>query len=103
MIRRAFWLGAGATAGIMGYRRVSALGRRLSATVTPGAQATMRPPRPRRPIARTAARSAFGMARETVRFTRDVREGMDLYTARQNRDEPANENHQNENNKKDGR
>lgn len=96
MIRRAFWLGAGAAAGIMGYRRVSALGRRLSSTVTPGAQATMRTattrsPRPPRPIARTAARNAFGMARETVRFTRDVREGMDMYIAK------------NENNKKDGR
>jgi len=82
VIRRAFWLGAGATAGIMGYRRVSALGRRLSATVTPGAQATigaqatMGSPRP---VARTAARSAFRMAREAVRFTRDVREGMEIY------------------------
>ena len=42
MIRRGFWLTAGAVTGIYGYRRVAA-------------------------------------ARETYRFTRDVREGMDLY------------------------
>ena len=68
MIRRTFWLGAGAAAGIMGYRRVSAAGRKVHGTV-----------------AGKTPRSALGMARETVRFTRDVREGMDLYMARQNR------------------
>ena len=36
MIRRGFWLTAGAVAGIMGYRRVSAVGRRLSASLDPG-------------------------------------------------------------------
>ena len=30
MIRRGFWLTAGAVTGIYGYRRVSAVGRRLS-------------------------------------------------------------------------
>lgn len=61
MIRRAFWLGAGATLGIMTYRRVSAIGRKVSGRVTgaPGARATVR---------------------ETIRFARDVREGMDLYS-----------------------
>lgn len=60
MIRRAFWLGAGATLGIMTYRRVCAVGGKVSGRVTgaPGARATMR---------------------ETIRFARDVREGMDLY------------------------
>jgi hypothetical protein len=93
VIRRAFWLGAGAAAGIAGYRRVSALGRRLSGqlpgTVAAGARvnAAAVTQRPRRPLARTAARSAFGMARETVRFTRDVREGMEIYIARQDRPE----------------
>jgi hypothetical protein len=62
VIRRAFWLGAGAAAGIMGYRRVCAVGRKVSGKVN--------------------RRGALGMARETVRFTRDVREGMDLYMAR---------------------
>jgi hypothetical protein len=51
MIRRGFWLLVGASAGIMGYRRLERLSRR-------------------------------GVARETIRFTRDVREGMDLYMAR---------------------
>ena len=36
MIRRGFWLTAGAVTGIYGYRRVAAAGRRLSASLTPG-------------------------------------------------------------------
>ena len=40
MIRRGFWLTAGAVTGIYGYRRVSAVGRRLSASLTPGARVT---------------------------------------------------------------
>ena len=68
MIRRGFWLTAGAVTGIYGYRRVSALGRRLSGTFNlPG-------PGPSR-----ARRGAVVLTRETYRFTRDVREGMDLY------------------------
>ena len=59
MIRRAFWLGAGAAAGIMGYRRVCAVGRKMSGKVT-----------------------VTGAARETWRFTRDVRDGMNLYSVR---------------------
>jgi hypothetical protein len=67
VIRRGFWLTVGAAAGIMGYRRVSAVGRKLSGRLTAG--------------------GAGGLAGETVRFTRDVREGMQLYTARHS--EPA--------------
>jgi hypothetical protein len=77
MIRRGFWLTAGAAAGIYGYRRVSALGRRVSAALNPagpGAPANLAP--------RRARRGAVAVARETIRFTRDVREGMELYTAR---------------------
>ncbi len=37
MIRRGFWLTAGAVTGIYGYRRVSAAGRRLSASLSPTA------------------------------------------------------------------
>ena len=59
MIRRAFWLILGAAVGIGAYRRVAALGRRAR------------------------GRKVAGAARETVRFTRDVREGMDLYMSRQ--------------------
>ena len=69
MIRRGFWLLVGAAGGIMGYRRVSSLSRQVSETL--GA-------RPRRP---GAAKRHWG--RETIRFTRDVREGMDLYFDRQ--------------------
>ena len=36
MIRRGFWLTAGAVSGIWGYRRVAAVGRRVSASLTPG-------------------------------------------------------------------
>ena len=36
MIRRGFWLTAGAVTGIWGYRRVAAAGRRVSASLTPG-------------------------------------------------------------------
>jgi hypothetical protein len=69
MIRRAFWLGAGATAGILGYRRVTALGQRLSGA-TPGLAAIPR------------ARKRRHAVRGTIRFARDVREGMDIYTSR---------------------
>jgi len=52
MIRRGFWLTAGALAGIYGYRRACAVARRISAP---------------------------GLASDTVRFARDVRDGMELY------------------------
>jgi hypothetical protein len=80
VIRRGFWLTVGATAGIIGYRRVSAIGRRLSGSLTTGrADGAERAGRAGR--AGGAARTA-GLARETVRFARDVREGMELYLAR---------------------
>jgi len=66
MIRRGFWVVVGATGGIMGYRRVVSLGRRASGALGHG----------------QARASRQGWARETIRFTRDVREGMDLYMAR---------------------
>ena len=68
MIRRGFWLVVGAAGGIMGYRRVSSLSRQVSETL--GA-------RPKRPGA-----VKRHWAREAIRFTRDVREGMDLYLSR---------------------
>jgi hypothetical protein len=76
VIRRGFWLAAGAVTGIYGYRRVSAVGRRLSASLnsaelTQGAR-----------LARQGRRTAVSVTRETFRFTRDVREGMELYMAR---------------------
>lgn len=66
MIRRGFWLAVGATGGIMGYRRAVSLRRRATGVLTGRAK----PVRKRRWV------------RETFRFTRDVREGMDLYMAR---------------------
>jgi hypothetical protein len=91
MIRRGFWLTAGAVSGIWGYRRVAAVGRRVSASLTPGGTLKLTDTRagPRtasrtatRTASRRARRGAVTLARETYRFTRDVREGMELYTAR---------------------
>jgi hypothetical protein len=89
MIRRGFWLTAGAVTGIYGYRRVAAAGRRLSATLTPGRLAPERTLESTLELARAGARArstgrrarrgAIAAARETYRFTRDVREGMELY------------------------
>jgi hypothetical protein len=83
MIRRGFWLTAGAVTGIWGYRRVAAAGRRVSASLTPGG--TLKPTDTRagaRSASRQARRGAVTLTRETYRFTRDVREGMELYMAR---------------------
>jgi hypothetical protein len=99
MIRRGFWLAAGAVTGIYGYRRVSAIGRRLSASFKPSGLNPSGPTQGAAPARRESragregresresresreGRGAIGLARETFRFTRDVREGMELYTAR---------------------
>jgi hypothetical protein len=80
MIRRGFWLTAGAVTGIYGYRRVSAVGRRVSASLTSGTSLT--PGASVKARVRPARPGALRLARETYRFTRDVREGMELYMAR---------------------
>jgi hypothetical protein len=72
VIRRGFWLTVGAVAGIAGYRRVSAVGRRVSGRLTRGGA-----PNPNGP-----SLNGPSLARQAIRFTRDVREGMDLYMAR---------------------
>jgi hypothetical protein len=77
MIRRGFWLTVGAAGGIMGYRRVSALGRQVSETL--GARSGSQG----RPGQQASPRRKRHWARETLRFTRDVRDGMDMYIARQ--------------------
>ena len=77
MIRRGFWLTAGAVTGIYGYRRVSAVGRRLSASLNPTGPGVSLTQGAR--LARTGRRGAIRLVRETYRFTRDVREGMELY------------------------
>jgi hypothetical protein len=86
MIRRGFWLTAGAVSGIWGYRRVAAVGRRVSASLTPGGPLKLTDTRAgtrtaSRTASRRARRGAVTLARETYRFTRDVREGMELYMA----------------------
>jgi hypothetical protein len=77
MIRRGFWLTVGAAGGIIGYRRVSALSRQVSQTLGLRASGQERPGQP------GSSRRKRHWARETLRFTRDVREGMDMYIARQ--------------------
>jgi hypothetical protein len=107
VIRRGFWLMTGAVTGNYGYRRVSAVGRRVAATLSPGRSAALGPGRSAALSAgRSAALSPGGsaalgprgrasrgpltagrLAREAFRFARDVREGMALYSARH--DAPA--------------
>jgi hypothetical protein len=82
MIRRGFWMAVGAAGGIMAYRRVASFGRRVSGT--PGStrlRGDDPPSTPRRELSRARV-TTLGVARETIRFTRDVREGMDDYMAR---------------------
>jgi hypothetical protein len=90
VIRRGFWLTTGAVTGIVAYRRVSAVGRRVSASLNPGASpkavgltagTSVRPAWPLFSL-RSTRRTAIRAARESYRFTRDVREGMELYMAR---------------------
>ena len=65
MIRRGFWLTAGAVTGIWGYRRVTAVGRRLSASLTPGGTLKLADTRDGTRIAgRQARRGAVALARE---------------------------------------
>jgi len=132
VIRRGFWLTVGAVAGIAGYRRVSAVGRRVSGRLTRAGAPSLDGPNQHGPnqygppqsepsqsghsqsghsqngqplnakrldaerldakrldAKRGGARSlavkglaAKNLAVQTIRFARDVREGMDLYMAR---------------------
>jgi hypothetical protein len=96
VIRRGFWLTTGAVTGIVAYRRVSAVGRRVSGSLNLGtspkaagrtAGTSLRAGTgagQQKPLfsVRRARRTAIRATRETYRFTRDVREGMELYMAR---------------------
>ena len=99
MIRRGFWLAVGAAGGIIGYRRVSSIGRQLSATLSPAAPrgeaapagngAPSNGPAVGRHGQPLSGRARRGLVRGTIRltrdarmFSRDVREGMDLYMVR---------------------
>jgi hypothetical protein len=70
MIRRLFWMVAGALLGVSGYRRVSRLARAVTA------------PAARQPGRRGGGRARGHWAGSMTRFARDVRDGMDLYTDR---------------------
>ncbi len=84
MIRRGFWLTTGAVTGIVAYRRVSMVGRRLSGHLNLDTSAKTGTASPVLSVRRTR-RGAIRAARETYRFTRDVREGMALYLAQPTR------------------
>jgi hypothetical protein len=71
VIRRGFWIVVGATGGIMGYRRAVSVGRQLSQSLGT---------RPKPPGSVNAVKRHW--AREAIRFSRDVREGIDLYLSR---------------------
>jgi hypothetical protein len=97
MIRRGFWLIVGAAGGIMGYRRASSLSRQVSerlgarpgkpGAANPGNPGAVNPGNPGAVNPRKPRAVKRHWARETIRFTRDVREGMDLYSARHPREE----------------
>jgi hypothetical protein len=104
MIRRGFWLAAGAVLGVSGYRKVSRLARTLTgqadartlmapdsrAQLTRRAQQTTRDQVAARPAGRLAlagrapkersgAATAVARAATAAGFVRDVREGMAEY------------------------
>jgi hypothetical protein len=85
VIRRGFWLTVGAVAGIAGYRRVSAVGRRVSGRLTGGGTPSLDghgPSLERRHSLDKHSLDGPELAAQAIRFARDVREGMDLYMAR---------------------
>jgi hypothetical protein len=77
VIRRGFWLTVGAVAGIAGYRRASAVGRRVSGRLTRGGA-----PSPEGHSLDGHSLDGHSLARQAIGFARDVREGMDLYMVR---------------------
>lgn len=82
MIRRGFWLLAGAALGVTGYRRAARLGRTL---VPEGRGVAPRPSRHTgRQVLAGAALAGRGAA-EGAAFVRDVRDGMAEYLDRQHR------------------
>jgi hypothetical protein len=85
MIRRTFWLVVGAIGGIMGYRRVVAVGRGVSGRLDADGTKAVRARKVRRGLLRgtiSFSRGTIRFSRDARDFTRDVREGMDLYIAR---------------------
>jgi hypothetical protein len=84
MIRRGFWLVAGAAIGVAGYRKATRLARTLTGQssgprLTQGAGASVAP---------WPVRLGVG-ARSAAAFARDVRDGMADYLAEHGNSEPA--------------
>jgi hypothetical protein len=95
MIRRGFWLAAGAVLGITGYRRTTRLVRALTGQAQPARSTAVLPAAarasivarqarlalPARPATRPGGRAAsvVGTAASAAGFVRDVREGMAEY------------------------
>jgi hypothetical protein len=97
MIRRGFWLTAGAVLGITGYRRVTRLASALAVPRAPGIRSLpgtgptagpqmLAPPAPRRSTA-APRRSTAARVVAAARFVQDVRDGMAEYRDL-HRDEP---------------
>ncbi len=80
MIRRGFWLAAGAVLGVAGYRRVTRLAKVLAVPRSPGhlpGPARTAGPQMLAPPSRPGSQVARAVA--TARFIRDVRDGMAEY------------------------
>ena len=88
MIRRGFWLVAGAAIGVSGYRRASRLARSVfpdrpgHALAAPAGGPARTPVITGRSLLAAAATAGRGTA-QGVAFARDVREGMAEYLDRQ--------------------
>ena len=74
MIRRLFWMTAGALLGVTGYRRVSRLARAVTAGGRPSDWTHRGPAR--------GGRAHRGWTHGAALFARDVRDGMELYADR---------------------
>jgi len=78
MIRRLFWMTAGALLGVTGYRRVS----RLARAVTAGGRPSDRTHRRVRADPTPGGWAHRGWTHGAALFARDVRDGMELYANR---------------------
>lgn len=82
MIRRGFWLAAGAVLGVTGYRRVTRLAKVLTVPRAPGIRSLPGPgptAGPQLLVPRARSRSQVARVVAAARFVRDVRDGMAEY------------------------
>jgi hypothetical protein len=80
MIRRGFWLAAGAMLGVAGYRKAARLARTITAgPAVPRVLTTAARAIEARPIQTRAAVPLTHRVREAASFARDVRDGMAEY------------------------